>query len=113
MPSLNLSPTVRGLVTLYTSTLLAGMWAMIVPTIPVLAVAFEISPGTAAQSVTASGLGRFVGLPIGGAVLDRLGARSALIAGPALACIAGVVGASVPWVGIILTLVFVMRVAGG
>jgi MFS family permease len=83
MASLNLSPTVRGLVTLYTSTLLAGMWAMIVPAIPVLAVAFEISPGTAAQIVTASGLGRFIGLPIGGAVLDRLGARSALIAGPA------------------------------
>jgi hypothetical protein len=79
--SLGLSPTARGLVTLYISTLLAGMWAMIVPAVPVLAVAFEISPGTAAQIVTASGLGRFVGLPIGGAVLDRLGARSALIAG--------------------------------
>ena len=67
---------------------------MIVPAIPILAVAFEISPGTAAQIVTASGLGRFVGLPIGGAVLDRLGARSALIAGPALACIAGLLAAS-------------------
>ena len=110
MASLNLSPTVRGLVTLYTSTLLAGMWAMIVPAIPVLAVAFEISPGTAAQIVTASGLGRFVGLPIGGAVLDRLGARSALIAGPALACIAGLV-AGIPWFGIILALVFVIGVA--
>ena len=111
MTSLNLSPTVRGLVTLYTSTLLAGMWAMIVPAIPVLAVAFEISPGTAAQIVTASGLGRFVGLPIGGAVLDRLGARSALIAGPALACIAGLFAASIPWFGIILALVFVIGVA--
>jgi len=86
--SLNSSPTVRGLVILYTSTLLAGMWAMIVPAIPVLAVAFEISLGTAAQIVTASGLGRFVGLPISGAVLDRLGARSALIFGPAMACAA-------------------------
>ena len=109
--SLSSSPTVRGLVTLYTSTLLAGMWAMIVPAIPVLAVAFEISPGTAAQIVTASGLGRFVGLPIGGAVLDRLGARSALIAGPALACIAGLFAAAVPWFGIILVLIFVIGVA--
>jgi MFS family permease len=81
------------------------MWAMIVPAIPVLAVAFEISPGAAAQIVTASGLGRFVGLPIGGAVLDRLGTRSALIAGPALACIGGLLAASVPRFGIILALV--------
>ena len=61
--------------------------------------------------ITASGLGRFVGLPIGGAVLDRLGARSALIAGPALACIAGLLAASIPWFGIILVLVFVIGVA--
>src|SRR5215475_12327506 len=105
------NPLARGLATLYTSTLLAGMWAMIVPAIPILAVAFEISPGTAAQIVTASGLGRFVGLPIGGAVLDRLGARSALIAGPALACIAGLVAAGIPWFGIILALVFVIGIA--
>jgi MFS family permease len=108
---LRLNPTARGLVTLYVSTLLAGMWAMIVPAIPILAIAFEISPGTAAQIVTASGLGRFVGLPIGGAVLDRLGARSALIAGPALASIAGLLAASVPRFGIILALVFLIGVA--
>jgi len=111
MVSLKLGHTTRGLVVLYTSTLLAGMWAMIVPAIPVLAVAFKISLGTAAQIVTASGLGRFVGLPIGGAVLDRLGARSALIAGPALACIAGLLAASIPWFGIILPLVFLIGVA--
>jgi MFS family permease len=109
--SLTSNPTARGLVTLYTSTLLAGMWAMIVPAIPVMAVAYEISLGTAAQIVTASGLGRFVGLPISGAVLDRLGTRSALIAGPALACAAGLVAASIPWFGIILVLVFVIGVA--
>ena len=84
---------------------------MIVPAIPVLAVAFEISLGTAAQIVTASGLGRFVGLPISGAVLDRLGTRSALIAGPALACVAGLVAASIPWFGVILALIFVIGVA--
>src|SRR6201993_900916 len=109
--SLNSSPTVRGLGVLYTSTMLAGMWAMIVPAIPVLAVTFEISPGTAAQIVTASGLGRFVGLPIAGAVLDRLGARWALIAGPALACIAALLAAVVPWFVTILALVFLIGVA--
>ena len=30
-----LTPTTRSLITLYTSTLMAGMWAMVVPTIPV------------------------------------------------------------------------------
>ncbi len=51
MASLNFGPRYcRRLVTLYTTdTLLAGMSAMIVPAAPVLAVAFEISPGTAAR----------------------------------------------------------------
>src|SRR5215469_1390093 len=73
--------TVRGLVTLYTSALLAGMWSMIVPAVPVLGQSFGISPGTAAQTITALALGRFTGLPISGMVLDRLGTRSALITG--------------------------------
>jgi MFS family permease len=109
--SLNFSPTARGLVTLYTSTLLAGMWAMVVPAVPVLAKAFGISAGTAAQTITALALGRFVGLPISGAVLDRLGSRSALIAGPALGCVAGLLASSMPWFGLILALVFLMGVA--
>jgi MFS family permease len=110
-PSLNLSPTARGLVTLYTSTLLAGMWAMIIPAVPVMAKAFGISPGTAAQVITALALGRFAGLPVSGAVLDRLGTRSALIAGPALGCVAGLLAASMPWFGLILGLVFLIGVA--
>jgi MFS family permease len=109
--SLNLSPTARGLVTLYTSTLLAGMWAMIIPAVPVMAKAFGISPGTAAQVITALALGRFAGLPVSGAVLDRLGTRSALIAGPALGCVAGLLAASMPWFGLILGLVFLIGVA--
>jgi MFS family permease len=109
--SLRHSPTVRGLVTLYTSTLLAGMWSMIVPALPVLAKSFEISPGTAAQTITALAFGRFAGLPISGAVLDRLGTRSALIAGPVLGCAAGLLAAGMPWFGLILILVFLMGVA--
>ena len=81
-----LSPTARGLATLYTSTLLAGMWSMIVPALPVLAKSFDISPGTAAQTITALAVGRFAGMPVSGAVLDRLGTRAALTAGPAIAC---------------------------
>jgi MFS family permease len=109
--SLRLNPTARGLITLYTSTLLAGMWAMIVPAVPVLANSFGISAGTAAQTITALAVGRFVGLPISGAVLDRLGTRSALTAGPALGCAAGLLAASMPWFGLILVLVFLIGVA--
>jgi len=109
--SLKSSSTARGLVTLYTSTLLAGMWSMIVPAIPVLAKSFGISAGTAAQIITALALGRFAGLPVSGVVLDRLGTRSALIAGPALSCIAGLLTAGMPWFSLILALVFLIGVA--
>lgn len=108
---LTFGSTARGLVTLYTSTFLAGMWSMMVPAIPVLAQSFGISPGTAAQVITALAFGRFVGLPISGAVLDRLGARSALIAGPALACIAGLLAASMPWFALLLALIFLIGIA--
>lgn len=105
------SPTVRGLATLYASTAFAGMWAMIVPIVPVLATAFQITPGTAAQTVTALAFGRFVGMPIGGVVLDRLGTRAALIAGPAMACTAGLFAAAMPWFTMILLMVFIVGVA--
>jgi MFS family permease len=109
--SLKSSHTARGLVTLYTSTLLAGMWSMVIPALPVLAKSFGISAGTAAQIITALALGRFAGLPVSGVVLDRLGTRSALIAGPALSCIAGLLAAGMPWFSLILALVFLIGVA--
>ncbi|HXV83995.1 MAG TPA: MFS transporter [Candidatus Binatia bacterium] len=108
---LNSRPTARGLVTLYTSTLMAGMWAMMIPAVPVMAKSFDISSGTAAQVITALALGRFTGLPVSGVVLDRLGTRSALIAGPALSCIAGSLAAAMPRFSLILALVFMIGVA--
>ena len=109
--SLHLNPTARGLITLYTSTMLAGMWAMVVPTIPALATSFAISPGTAAQLVTALSVGRFAGMPISGFLLDRFGARTALIAGPLMACAAALVAAVMPWFTLILVAVFLIGVA--
>jgi len=87
------------------------MWSMVVPALPVLAKSFGISAGTAAQIITALALGRFAGLPVSGVVLDRLGTRSALIAGPALSCIAGLLAAGMPWFSLILALVFLIGVA--
>jgi len=110
-PSLPLNPTARGLITLYTSTIMAGMWAMVVPTIPVLATSFKISPGTAAQLVTALSVGRFAGMPISGFLLDRFGSRTALIAGPMIACTAAIVASMMPWFTLILIPVFFIGIA--
>ena len=107
---LSLSPTARGLTTLYTSAFLAGMWSMIVPAVPVIARAFDVSPGTAAQAITALAVGRFAGMPISGAVLDRLGTRAALISGPAIACSAATFAGITPWFSAILVLLFLIGV---
>jgi MFS family permease len=108
--SSGLSPVARGLITLYTSSLLAGMWSMIVPALPVLAKSFDISPGTAAQAITALAIGRFAGMPVSGVVLDRLGTRAALTAGPAIACGAALLAGFSPWFGLILLLVFLLGI---
>lgn len=105
-----LNPTARGLITLYTSTLLAGLWSMIVPALPVLAKAFDISPGTAAQTITALALGRLAGMPLSGVVLDRLGTRAALTVGPALACGAAFLAGVMPFFSLILVVVFLIGI---
>lgn len=96
------NPTARGLFTLYGSTLLAGCSAMMIPTIPVLATHFGITGGAAAQIVTAFAAGRFVGTPISGVVLDRLGTRAALIGGPVAVTLAALLAAGTPWFGLML-----------
>jgi MFS family permease len=108
--ALYFNPTVRGLTTLYTSALLAGMWSMIVPAVPVIADFFAVTPGTAAQVITALAFGRFAGMPLSGTVLDRLGTRAALTSGPALACTAAALAGFTPWFSVILALVFLMGV---
>src|SRR5438309_10133577 len=105
-----LSPMARGLTTLYTSALLAGMWSMMVPAVPVMAKFFAVSPGTAAQIITALALGRFAGMPLSGTVLDRLGTRAALTSGPTLACGAAILAGITPWFGLILAMVFLIGV---
>lgn len=96
---------------LYASTIMAGSWAMIVPVIPVLSSAFDISAGTAAQIITALSLGRLVGMPISGVVLDRLGARTSLIAGPAIACVAALLAPIMPWFSLMLVPIFLIGIA--
>jgi len=91
--------------------MLAGMWAMIVPTIPVLAQSFSITPGTAAQLVTALGVGRFVGMPISGWLLDRFGSRAALVIGPFLSFSSALIAAFMPWFTLMLVPLFFIGIA--
>jgi len=103
--------TALALATLYASTVMSGTWAMLVPAIPVLASAFQISAGTAAQIITALSLGRFAGMPISGVILDRLGTRASLIAGPAIACVAAGLATMAPRFSLMLAPVFLIGVA--
>jgi MFS family permease len=107
---LPLSPLARGLTNLYTAALLAGMWSMMVPAIPVIAQSFGVSPGTAAQIITALALGRFAGMPVSGMVLDRLGTRAALTSGPVMAAAAAALVSITPWFSIILVLIFLVGI---
>ena len=50
-------------------------------------------------------------MPISGVVLDRLGTRTALVAGPGLACAVALLDAIVPWFSIILLLLFILGIA--
>jgi MFS transporter, DHA1 family, multidrug resistance protein len=105
-----LHPLARSLAVLYASTFLAGMWSMIVPTVPLLATHFGLSPGVAAQIVTALAFGRFAGMPVSGIVLDRFGTRAALLVGPAVGAAASLLAAVVPWFAVMLVLVAVMGI---
>jgi MFS family permease len=103
--------TIRGLSALYAGTFFSGAWAMILPTIPVLARQFDVSAGAAAQIVTAFAAGKFVGTVIAGVLLDRMGTRVALIGGPLAATLASLCVVWAPWFSVILFLALMMGAA--
>ncbi|MDA1189894.1 MAG: MFS transporter, partial [Chloroflexi bacterium] len=103
LPSFLAGRTARGLTLLYTSTLFAGIgWSMVLPIIPQFADEFGVSNGLAVQVVTGFGVGRFIGTPMAGYVVDRFGSRLALVGGPVLAASAALVSAFTPWFGMIV-----------
>ncbi len=70
---------------LYGTVLLVSLGqGMVFPTIPLLAASFGVSAGLAVQVVTAHALGRTVVLIPAGLLVDRYGARTAMLAGSAL-----------------------------
>ena len=98
----------RGLGALYGGSLLSGAWTMVIPTIPVLATHFNVSPGAAAQIVTAMAVGQFTGTPISGVLLDKMGVRAVVVWGAAVVSAAAIIAALMPWLPGLLLLCFVM-----
>lgn len=83
--SVRLSPTARVLFSLYIPSMIMSFGqGMVVPTIPVLAKAFDVSVGLAAQAVTAQLVARVLALVPAGMLVDRAGRRPLLIAGPVI-----------------------------
>ena len=100
--------TVRSLSALYVSTFLSGAWAMIIPTIPVLAREFNVSAGGAAQVITAFAFGKMAGTMLGGVLLDRNGTRFGLVGSAAVAAAVSFGAVFVPWFLLLLSLAFIM-----
>jgi MFS family permease len=106
--ALRANTTVRGLGALYGGSLFSGAWTMVIPTIPVLAKHFDVSPGAAAQIVTAMAMGRFTGTPISGVLLDKMGVRAVVVWGAAAVSAAAFLAALMPWLPGLLLLCFLM-----
>ncbi len=106
--ALRSNTSVRGLGALYGGSLLSGAWTMVIPTSPVLAKHFDVTPGAAAQIVTAMAMGRFTGTPISGVLLDRMGVRAVVVWGAAAVSSAAFLAALMPWLPGLLLLCFLM-----
>ena len=105
-----LNKTSRGLLNLYSGTVLSGFgWGMVLPITLVIALAFGVSEGVVAQLVTAFAVGKTAGIPVAGILADRFGTRSSLLGGPALIAIGMLAAAASPW---FLLLPVAMFIAG-
>jgi MFS transporter, DHA1 family, multidrug resistance protein len=105
---LHLSDTTRTLISLYVPAMVMSLGqGMVVPTIPALAAAFDVSAGLAAQLVTASMLGRVLSLVPTGQILDRYGRRPVLLAAPAVIAAASALTAVAPFFPVLLFAQFV------
>src|SRR5947199_3487383 len=75
---------------------------MVAPTIPILAASFGVSIGLAAQAVTAGVLGRVLALIPSGIIIDRVGRKPPLLAGPILIAVASLIAATTPSFALLL-----------
>ena len=83
---------------LYSTVLLMSLGqGMVFPTIPLLAASFEVSAGLAVQVVTAHALGRTIILIPAGVLIDRYGAKTAMLGGSALVLMGASMTAVTPY----------------
>ena len=109
---MRLGPTARGLVTLYSTTILLGFGhGMLFPIIPLISREFGVEGGIAAQTVTAFAAGRLIGQPLGGVLIDRFGTRLAVTLGPVVIGLSVFVGAVTPWLWPLLVGLFIAGAA--
>ena len=100
--------SLRSLIALYVSTFFSGAWAMIIPTIPVLAGEFGVSAGGAAQVITGFAFGKMAGTVLGGVLLDRKGTRFGLVGSALVAALASFCAAWVAWFWLLVFFAFVL-----
>ena len=102
----------RGLTMLYLTTILMGVGhGMLFPVIPLIAGAFDVQGGVAAQTVTAFAAGRLVGQPLGGVLIDRFGTRLTVTFGPVVIALAVFAGVVTPWLWPLLVALFIAGAA--
>ncbi len=102
----------RGLTMLYLTTILMGVGhGMLFPVIPLIAGAFDVHGGVAAQTVTAFAAGRLVGQPLGGVLIDRFGTRLTVTFGPVVIALAVFAGVVTPWLWPLLVALFIAGAA--
>ena len=107
-----MSPIVRGLTMLYLTTILLGFaHGMLPPIIPVLEDTFGVSGGMAAQVVTAFTMGRLIGQPLGGTIIDKFGTRPAVLIGPVVIGLSVSVGIVTQWFWPLLVGLFIAGAA--
>lgn len=107
---MKIGTTARGIGTLYGTSLFVSFGhGMTIPTIPLIAEHFDVSLFWGAQIVTAWAIGKLLGTPPAGIIVDRLGARVTLVLGPALIIGAALTVVLSPWFPLVL---FAMMFAG-
>jgi MFS family permease len=107
---MRLGETARGLSTLYGTSLVASFGhGMTFPTIPLMVAHFDVSLFWGAQIVTAWSIGALLGTPPAGIIVDKFGARVALLLGPMLIIGGALTVVLSPWFWLVL---FAMVFAG-
>jgi len=108
---IGLNRTTGGILMLYLSSFVLSLGqGMILPALPFLVSELGISVAAAAQVITAYALGRFLALVPAGVLVDRIGARAAVIATPILIAAAILAVAAAPTYPALLA---AMLIAGG